>query len=217
MPALADSSQPFGYRPFEGGDFDAVTDMCARAWYKSVEGVYDRIIFGRVLTAGALRRSSIMQVATKGDRVVGACFGGVCLDGVLEKNDKWKRSFEDTMAIARKRAKLGGIAVEERLFSKLRMFTVADVFISRGFTNSQAEFNLLVVHPLFQRQGIGQTLFDAMLAAFVDAGAQGCFGVVDDDFDSEFMRKHGLSVVESRRGAAGDSGRRTVSLLARRL
>ena len=64
------------YRPFTEADFDAVAKVCARTWASDVEGVYDRITFGRVLTAGSLRRSQFSFVAQQGIKVVGACFGG---------------------------------------------------------------------------------------------------------------------------------------------
>lgn len=205
------------HRPFRDGDFDAVTDLCVRAWYGGVEGIYDRIVFGRVMTVGALRRSGVARVAVTDERVVGACFGGIYPNERLVVNEEWDQRFKDTMAVARKRAKLGGIRIEERLFSKLRMYTVADVFISRGYATAQSEFNLLVVHPQFAGRGIGKRLFDDTLDIFARAGAQGCFAVVDDDFDLNFLKAQGLGIIEMRHGASGDSGKRTVSLLARRL
>ena len=102
------------HRPFRDGDFDAVTDLCVRAWYGGVEGIYDRIVFGRVMTVGALRRSGVARVAVTDERVVGACFGGIYPNERLVVNEEWDQRFKDTMAVARKRAKLGGIRIEER-------------------------------------------------------------------------------------------------------
>lgn len=143
------------YRPFTDADFDAVAKVCARTWSSDVEGVYDRITFGRVLTAGSLRRSQFSFVAQQGIKVVGACFGGFAKDGAIIVNEHWEQRFKELMVPARKRAKIGGPSVEELLFSRLRMYTTADVLISRGYSNADAELNLCVVDPAARNQGIG--------------------------------------------------------------
>lgn len=211
------ASEDIVYRPFCDSDFGAVTDLCSRVWCVGVEGVYDRSVFGRVMTAGALRRSQVTLVAQRAGVVVGAIFGGFCPNESVQVNESWEERFQELMVIARKRAKNGGILVEERLFSKLRMFTMADVFISRGYTNSQSEINLLVVHPKAQGQGIGDRLLEEMLVSFSSKGAQGSFIVIDEDSDREFLERRGFNCVQERQGAGGDSGRRTIYLYGRRL
>ena len=84
------------HRPFRDDDFDAVTDLCVRAWYGGVEGIYDRIVFGRVMTVGALRRSGVARVAVTDERVVGACFGGIYPNERLVVNEEWDQRFKDT-------------------------------------------------------------------------------------------------------------------------
>ncbi len=209
--------QSISYRPFEDSDFDAVTDICARIWCSDVEGVYDRMIFGRVMTAGALKRSQAAYVAVCEGVVVGACFGGVCKGGEVQVNDRWASRFADLMVIARKRAKIGGVRVEEMLFSKLRMYTMADVFISRKFTNSEAEVNLLVAHPKYDMKSIGDGLIERLVMYFCEEDCHGCFVVIDDGPGKDFYESHLMTCVQERKGAGGDSGGRTIWLYGRRL
>ena len=205
------------HRPFEDADFDAVVDICVRIWCTGVEGVYDRMIFGRVMTAGALRRSQIATVATKDDVVVGACFGGLSQGGSSTTNEVWSVRFDELMTIARKRAKIGGIEVEETLFSRLRMYTTADVFISFGYTNAESEVNLLVVDPRHMHEGIGTRLFEDMVLALCSEDAHGCLVVLREDYDLEFFEHRGLSCIQRKGGASGDTGDRVIYLYGRRL
>lgn len=50
-------------RPFKDIDFDAVVNLCVRKWCSDIVGAFDRIVFGRVLSAGALQRSTHTVVA----------------------------------------------------------------------------------------------------------------------------------------------------------
>ncbi len=211
----SDQSQ-IGYRPFMEGDFDDVTDICSRIWCTGVEGVYDRIVFGRVMTSGALQRSQQAHVAVRGRRVVGACFGGVSRDALAQIDPGWSQRFGDVMVKARKRAKLGGIEVEDKLFGRLRRYTMADVFISRGYASSDAEVNLLVVRPDLQGQGIGSQLLHDMVERFRAGGQRGCFLVMGDDCRLDFMESHGFSLAQERRRAA-TGGEESVYLYGLRL
>ncbi len=161
-------------RPYRDADFDDVAKICGRIWVPDVEGYYDRITFGRVMTAGSLRRSSFDH-----DQ-----------DAV----------FDSLMAAARKRAKLGGPRVEEMLFRRLRMYTTADVFISRGYSNADAELNMLVVNPADQGHGIGQALYDTAVDSFRQAGARGFFTMISDVKDFSFVESRGLSLIQKKEG-----------------
>lgn len=207
------------FRPFKETDFDDVATLCAKSSFDEVSGVYDRILFGRVMTAGSLRRSHIAKVATTGTRVVGACFGGispVLNPGKSELADTWDPRFKEIMISARKRAKLGGPSVEERLFSRLRNYTTADVFISRGYTNSQAELNLLVVDPVWRNLGIGQRLLEDTVLEFCSHGAMGFFYVSGDKSDDAYFQKRGLTVVQEKHVGKG-RGQSTIKIFGRRL
>ena len=54
-------------RPFKDIDFDEVVNLCVRKWCSDITGAYDRIIFGRVLTAGALQRSCLLYTSDAAD------------------------------------------------------------------------------------------------------------------------------------------------------
>ncbi|EHF01271.1 hypothetical protein HMPREF1008_01751 [Olsenella sp. oral taxon 809 str. F0356] len=215
-PAPGSDQPQISYRPFREDDFDDVTDICSRIWCSSVEGVYDRIVFGRVMTLGALQRSQHAHVAVRGQRVVGACFGGLSRGGLAQVDPDWGQRFADVMVKARKRAKLGGIEVEDKLFGRLRRYTMADVFISREYASSDAEVNLLVVRPDAQGRGIGSRLLGDMVARFDEGGQRGCFLVMGDDCDVDFMESRGFSLVQERRRAA-DGGEESVYLYGLRL
>ncbi|MCH4083988.1 MAG: GNAT family N-acetyltransferase [Olsenella sp.] len=205
------------YRPFADDDFDAVARICARTWASDVEGVYDRITFGRVFTAGSLRRSQFSIVAQKGLKVVGACFGGFTKDGAIEKNERWEKRFEELMGPARKRAKIGGPNVEELLFSRLRMYTTADVFISRGYSNGDAELNLCVVDPASRRNGIGSALMEEAVMRFCEHNCRGFFTMMTKDSDCEFSEHMGLRLIQEKRGIYGDPDAGVIYLYGRRL
>lgn len=208
---------PISYRAFEDDDFDDVARMCARIWVPDVEGVYDRMTFGRVLTAGSLRRSQFSIVARQGIHVVGACFGGFAKNGSITVDEKWQERFDQLMVAARKRAKIGGPRVEEKLFSRLRMYTTADVFISRGFSNADAELNLCVVDPSARNKGIGSELMERATTLFAEGGARGFFTMMTKATDCSFAEKHGLGLVQEKRGSYGDSDADVIYLYGRRL
>ena len=208
---------PIVYRDFAEKDFDDVAAICARTWMDDVEGVYDRITFGRVVTAGSLKRSQFALVAQQGMHVVGACFGGFAEDGAIVVDPAWERRFNELMVPARQRAKIGGPNVEERLFGRIRMYTTADVFISRGFGNAEAELNLCVVDPSARGQGIGTHLLDEAVERFRAHGAHGFFTMMTKESDREFSERHGLELIQEKRGFYGDSGKSPIYLYGRRL
>ena len=187
-------------RPYRDADFDDVAKICGRIWVPDVEGYYDRITFGRVMTAGSLRRSSFSYVAVRGTSVIGACLGGFAKDGAIVQDHDQDAVFDSLMAAARKRAKLGGPRVEEMLFRRLRMYTTADVFISRGYSNADAELNMLVVNPADQGHGIGQALYDTAVDSFRQAGARGFFTMISDVKDFSFVESRGLSLIQKKDG-----------------
>ena len=205
------------FRPYRQDDFDEVAKICARIWVPNVEGYFDRITFGRVMTAGSLRRSSFANVAVRGTRVVGACLGGFAEDGSIVQDHSHDETFDRLMVAARKRAKLGGPEVEEMLFRRLRMYTTADVFISRGYSNAEAELNLLVVNPADQGKGIGSRLFEDAVTSFCDGGAHGFFTMVSDVSDFSFLEHRGLSLVQKKEGPSRKSDKGAIYLYGRRL
>lgn len=194
----APTPAPVVYRAYEPHDFDAVAQICARNWVPQVEGYYDRQIFGRVMTQGALKRSQFALVAERAERVVGAAFGGFSKDGAIIINPTHDERFQELMCEARKRAKLGGPRVEEMLFTRLRMYTTSDVFISRGYTNAQAELTLMVVNPSDKHQGIGGMLFEMAREHFKEGGAQGFFTLCTGAEDISFVEHHGLTCVQTK-------------------
>lgn len=204
-------------RPFKEIDFDAVVNLCARKWCSDIVGAYDRIIFGRVLTAGALQRSTFTMVCEHHGNILGVCFGGLRDGKEIMHDYEWRRRFDDIMHKARKRAKIGGIKVEERLFSRLRSYTTADVFISYEYANSDAEINLLIVDPSYSNQGIGSMLFDDMTARFKERGARGFFLIINSESDRSFFEHRGLSCIKEKQGVTGDTGSGSVFLYAKRL
>lgn len=205
------------YRPFAEADFEAVAKVCARTWASDVEGVYDRITFGRVLTAGSLKRSQFSFVAQQGIKVVGACFGGFTKDGAIIVNEHWDQRFKELMVPARKRAKIGGPSVEELLFSRLRMYTTADVFISRGYSNADAELNLCVVDPSARSQGIGSAMLEEAVMRFCEHGARGFFTMLTKNSDCQFSERAGLKLIQEKRGVYGDTNAGVIYLYGRRL
>jgi GNAT superfamily N-acetyltransferase len=205
------------FRPYRQDDFDEVAKICARIWVPDVEGYFDRITFGRVMTSGSLRRSSFANVAVRGTHVVGECLGGFARDGAIVQDHTHDETFERLMVAARKRAKLGGPEVEEMLFRRLRMYTTADVFISRGYSNAEAELNLLVVNPADQGRGIGSRLFEDAVTAFCDGGAHGFFTMISDVPDFSFVENRGLSLVQKKDGPSRKSDRGAIYLYGRRL
>lgn len=204
-------------RPFKDIDFDEVVNLCVRKWCSDITGAYDRIIFGRVLTAGALQRSVYTMVAEENGSVIGVCFGGLSSNRSISQNSFWHRRFEDIMVIARDRARRGGVKVEDRLFSRLRSYTTADVFISLGYANSEAEINLLIVDPNHMGKGVGSRLFDDMTARFKDAGARGFFLIVSSESDIDFFGHRGLNCIQEKQGTSGDRGNSVIYLYGRRL
>lgn len=205
------------FRAYRPSDFDEVATICARIWVPNVEGYFDRITFGRVMTAGSLRRSRFANVAVRGARVVGACLGGFAKDGAIVHDHSHDEPFEKLMVAARSRAKIGGPKVEEMLFRRLRMYTTADVFISRGYSNAEAELNLLVVNPADQGRGIGSKLFEDAVTAFCDGGAHGFFTMVSDVSDFSFLEHRGLSLVQKKEGPSRKSDEGSIYLYGRRL
>ena len=121
------------------------------------------------------------------------------------------------MAAARKRAKLGGPRVEEMLFRRLRMYTTADVFISRGYSNADAELNMLVVNPADQGHGIGQALYDTAVDSFRQAGARGFFTMISDVKDFSFVESRGLSLIQKKDGPSRKSDDGAIYLYGCRL
>ena len=204
-------------RPYRDADFDDVAKICGRIWVPDVEGYYDRITFGRVMTAGSLRRSSFSYVAVRGTSVIGACLGGFARDGAIVQDHDQDAVFDSLMMAARKRAKLGGPRVEEMLFRRLRMYTTADVFISRGYSNADAELNMLVVNPADQGHGIGQALYDTAVDSFRQAGARGFFTMISDVKDFSFVESRGLSLIQKKDGPSRKSDDGAIYLYGCRL
>lgn len=204
-------------RPFKDIDFDAVVNLCVRKWCSDIVGAFDRIVFGRVLSAGALQRSTHTVVAEYHGNIVGVCMGGICRDKKILHDSDWRRRFDDIMYRARARAKIGGVKVEERLFSRIRVFTTADVFITYGYANADAEINLIIVDPEFSNQGIGTRLFDEMTEYFRSCGARGCFVIISAEADKEFFEHKGMRCVKEKTGVSGDTGQNSMFLYARRL
>ena len=204
-------------RPYRDTDFDDVAKICGRIWVPDVEGYYDRITFGRVMTAGSLRRSSFSYVAVRGTSVIGACLGGFAKDGAIVQDHDQDAVFDSLMMAARKRAKLGGPRVEEMLFRRLRMYTTADVFISRGYSNADAELNMLVVNPADQGHGIGQALYDTAVDSFRQAGARGFFTMISDVKDFSFVESRGLSLIQQKDGPSRKSDDGAIYLYGCRL
>lgn len=184
--------------PFKEIDFDEVVNLCVRKWCSDITGAYDRIIFGRVMTTGALQRSSFTYVAKCNGTVVGVCFAGLCSDRKIVQDKYWHRRFEDVMIVARDRAKRGGVKVEERLFTRLRFYTMADVFIASGYANSEAEINLLIVDPRFAGQGIGTRLVLDMQERLRDAGARGFFLLISADSDRAYFEHKGFNCIREK-------------------
>ena len=205
------------FRPYQDADFDDVAKICARIWVPNVEGYFDRITFGRVMTAGSLKRSQFAMVAVRGLHVVGACLGGFAKDGSIIHDHSMDETYARLMEAARKRAKLGGPDVEEMLFRRLRMYTTADVFISRGYSNAEAELNLLVVNPADQGKGIGSRLFEAAVMNVCEHGAHGFFTMISDVPNFDFVEHRGRDLIQKKEGPSRKSDKGSIYLYGRRL
>lgn len=214
MPSSQDSLE---FCPFKDIDFDEVVNLCVRKWCSDITGAYDRIIFGRVMTTAALQRSSLCYVAKCNGTVVGVCFAGIYRDRKIICDDSWRRRFEDVMIVARDRAKRGGVKVEERLFTRLRFYTMADVFVASGYANSEAEINLLIVDPRFAAQGIGTRLISDMEGRFRAACARGFFLLISADSDRAYFEHRGFNCIREKHTRDRARSQTSVYLYGKRL
>ncbi len=192
-------------------DFEAVSDIYASLWCRRMLArgeAGDAALCARFNTALQLQRSAIPMVAEVGGRVVAACMVGLVENGTSTRNPDWIPAYEALLAEATERAKTADEDLEGSLFGDSREMAYGERYIAAGGEYAEAQVNLIIIHPEYQRQGIGTMLLDAARGRMAEAGVRRFFLTTDSSSDVSFYDHIGmLRIDESAEQDTGDGFR----------
>ena len=195
------SADELAFRPFAGGDFEALARVVGRTWLAEFPEPAQRAA-GRIELAHYLARSTWGLVAERAGELMGAVLLAVRGEAELAPGAvAWSALEERLLAEAEKNPQLAE-AVRVEMDGVAEEAEVERAYERTAAPGTAAVVKLLVVSPDAKGLGIGGRLFSAAEEHLRQAGAPGYHLLTDDACDVGFYEHRGLVRAMRRRSGA---------------